>query len=419
MDSTTTTFRHYHDQDQPEQGLQAASTWLKQDHALMWYAFYAQQSHPLEALLAAKLAQSLDDNPERQAPRVKRIKDNLAKQAGDVIWTIRNLNQPIQQLLDNGIIANKDLMWAAQNAYDPKIKHAAQVLLQLEFMSFNVSVKQSKTYQPAKIIPGKSYSEYKDRVISLYAGMSMGCYFTLFAVYVGWIIWSLITVHRFPHFSLWLLLIMGAFAFVFKNGLEFLMDQSFNHRRGKKGEDEAAQLLQRHLNQDWTIFKNITLPNHKDDIDLVLCGPSGVYVIEVKAWCSECRVKDEQWQIKAKKGPWKAAKGQPHQQAKRNAVRLKKHLNQHNIDVKFVQPVVFWLPVLFDDEIGKRHTSLERQGTDPLLIKRHEVEAWCEQQRSQTINHSAGSCEQIMDVLNKLMPQSTQLTEAQNTSPST
>jgi hypothetical protein len=49
-----------------------------------------------------------------------------------------------------------------------------------------------------------------------------------------------------------------------------------NYRAGRAGEDRAAEQLRTVLDDCWTIYRNLQLPDRKDDLDLVLVGPGGV-----------------------------------------------------------------------------------------------------------------------------------------------
>jgi hypothetical protein len=87
--------------------------------------------------------------------------------------------------------------------------------------------------------------------------------------------------------------------------------------------------LRRSLDDRWTIFRNLQLPGHRDDIDLVLVGPDGVWAIEVKSYKNPLRLQGAQWEIQKKK--WQPLRENPTAQVTRNAARLKGYLEQYGI----------------------------------------------------------------------------------------
>ncbi len=56
-----------------------------------------------------------------------------------------------------------------------------------------------------------------------------------------------------------------------------------NYQAGREGEDSVVERMQEKLDDNWTIFRNLVLPGAHGDADIVLVGPSEVWLIEVKA----------------------------------------------------------------------------------------------------------------------------------------
>jgi len=57
---------------------------------------------------------------------------------------------------------------------------------------------------------------------------------------------------------------------------------SGRYYRGRAAEKNIAQLLHK-LPDDYTVFSNVRLGDHKGNLDFVVVGPGGVFILEVKA----------------------------------------------------------------------------------------------------------------------------------------
>ncbi|MBN2503427.1 MAG: NERD domain-containing protein [Anaerolineales bacterium] len=126
----------------------------------------------------------------------------------------------------------------------------------------------------------------------------------------------------------------GILAFVIVMGLMFLsmwvfdlvlnwIEKRFDkridaHRLGREGEDLVVQSIVQVLDGNWYMFRNINLPGrNKGDLDLVLVGPPGVWVLEVKNYTGTYRNIGDKWEYKAGK-KWKAMSKSPSTQATKN-----------------------------------------------------------------------------------------------------
>jgi hypothetical protein len=113
------------------------------------------------------------------------------------------------------------------------------------------------------------------------------------------------------------------------------------YRRGQDGEDKVVQLIIQALDGNWSLFRNINLPGqNKGDLDLVLIGPPGVWVLEVKNFSGMNRNTGETWEYKKNK-QWRKMAASPSRQAFKNALRLSNFLQADNLKV-FINAVVIW-----------------------------------------------------------------------------
>ena len=74
------------------------------------------------------------------------------------------------------------------------------------------------------------------------------------------------------------------------------MSRVRSYRAGRKGEAQVLDALRQSLDQHWTIYRGLQLPKRRDDLDLVLVGPAGVWVIQVKAFRQRVRVQNGHWE---------------------------------------------------------------------------------------------------------------------------
>jgi hypothetical protein len=126
-------------------------------------------------------------------------------------------------------------------------------------------------------------------------------------------------------------------------------DQVMNHldlriaryRQGQEGEEAVLESILQTLDGNWHLFRNITLPGFKKtDIDVVLVGPPGVWVLEVKPLAGEYRNIGDRWEYKAG-NRWRVSRANPSRQARRSAISLARFLKADNIR-QWVSEVVVW-----------------------------------------------------------------------------
>ena len=171
------------------------------------------------------------------------------------------------------------------------------------------------------------------------------------------------------------------------------------HRLGQEGEDNTVQLVVQALNGNWHVFRNLRLPGrNKGDLDIVLVGPPGVWVLEVKNFRGKYRNIGEQWEYLRGK-TWKNAKASPSRQASNNAVRLGNFLKADHLNV-FVNAVVVWAneesqlkvenPTTavwtynrIPDELGNiwQGEKLSKEEREKIIIKLTKL---CEEQKKQS-----------------------------------
>ncbi|HTX93175.1 MAG TPA: nuclease-related domain-containing protein [Anaerolineales bacterium] len=264
--------------------------------------------------------------------------------------------QPMGMLVETRQLSLKDFGYAAENAWGERVRQAAVALM---LVRLNQMVKEpAPSAGFVKVVSGgRSYAEWKQMQINFIQGSILGA--IIGATLIG-LIWSL-TLRSTGHPGLRLseavkspLGITTLIIAIFILGVEvlggFLFDrfvikkmdkQIDNYRQGQKGEERTIEVILQALDGNWSLFRNILLPGrNKADLDTVLVGPSGVWVLEIKNFTGEYRNIGEQWEYRGKKR-WNPYKKSPSRQAQNGAARLGNFLRADGID-QWVDSAVVW-----------------------------------------------------------------------------
>ena len=333
---------------------------------LEWAAQWAYSTKLKEAakLLLESLNHSSTEAEEEQPTVDTKAKDagieigiSLEK-AGSTLWPFAPYKgQLMGTLVEAKQLSLKDLGYAAENAWDERVRRAA---IALSLVRLDQAVKEpvpSAGFVHV-VSGGRSYSQRRESFYTLLQGTFFGLLIAL-AIYllsisfrsVGKSNPEAMTITEFvsrPGGILSLVLAVGILLFIVwlinfaaDKITKRLDDQIESHRRGQEGEDNAVQLIVQALDGNWHLFRNIVVPGiNKADLDLVLVGPPGVWALEVKNFRGEYRNTGETWEWKNGKN-WKAAKVNPSRQANNSAYRLKNFLKADHVNV-FVNSAVIW-----------------------------------------------------------------------------
>ena len=88
---------------------------------------------------------------------------------------------------------------------------------------------------------------------------------------------------------------------------------------GWQGEKSVAKLLSKTLSNDYYLINAVYLHDGGGDIDHIVLGPNGVFVLETKNWSGKMTCSGDDWQRLGKRNM-----GSPSRQVKRNAVKIKR-----------------------------------------------------------------------------------------------
>lgn len=88
---------------------------------------------------------------------------------------------------------------------------------------------------------------------------------------------------------------------------------------GWQGEKQVIKLLNSKLNNDYYLINTLSLRNGGGDIDQIVLGPNGLFVLETKNWSGNITCNGDEWQRDNKRH----IDSSPSRQLKRNIARIK------------------------------------------------------------------------------------------------
>ncbi|MDW7998242.1 MAG: nuclease-related domain-containing protein, partial [Thermodesulfovibrio sp.] len=163
----------------------------------------------------------------------------------------------------------------------------------------------------------------------------------------GGVLWIVFSVLGIIFQSAFLLCLGGL---IFVGILIFLIGGAYDSqvstfKAGLIGESTLKSALRNILSSDYTVYYNYPTPY--GDIDALVVGPTGVYVLEVKHHNGYIKATENGWKrVKVGRGGtvYAAPIGNPETQAKRNALYVKELLKQNGIATWVKHAVVLTNP---------------------------------------------------------------------------
>jgi hypothetical protein len=307
--------------------------------------------------------------------------DISIEEAQNIIWPFslppNCKGQPMGHLVNARQLVLKDLAYAIEKAWEKPVKQAATVLM-LQRLNQTLNEPPPST-GPLRIVSGgRTFAERKQLQLSLLLGMLLGA-ITLVPILLLYVlllpnldrvnvkllqtdfIKSLI-LFPFRHFELpqttiaikitaYVVIILitlipvALITWGFIRIMNYITDRMWekinNYRKGQEGENKVVEAIISNLDEEWALFRNISLPGRKkNDLDLILVGPPGVWVLEVKNFDGEYKNTGEDWEYRAG-NIWKSPKKSPSRQVQNNALTLSNFLKADGIK-QYVKPIVVW-----------------------------------------------------------------------------
>lgn len=134
----------------------------------------------------------------------------------------------------------------------------------------------------------------------------------------------------FFNYLLFALVFIGGFLAVYGNSIiEEGKQKGYSWEKGLEGENLVSNYLNT-LPKDYFVFNDVNLPGKGGNIDHIVIGPTGIYVIETKNYSGRYRIKGNQW-FYIKNGQYMEIKKNPGTQVRRNTVNLIDFLNERDI----------------------------------------------------------------------------------------
>jgi hypothetical protein len=96
---------------------------------------------------------------------------------------------------------------------------------------------------------------------------------------------------------------------------------------GLSGERQVAKLLGSKLSDDYYLLNDLYLRDGGGDIDHVVLGPNGIFVLETKNWKGTISSNGDEWQRVGKRN----FNASPSRQVKRNALRIKQIIENSGV----------------------------------------------------------------------------------------
>lgn len=159
---------------------------------------------------------------------------------------------------------------------------------------------------------------------------------------LNWLAWVIVGIGAL------LIFIVGYFVVIkpLEKLVSYIDSKVVSYKKGFEGEDRVVEALRESLDGTCHIFRNIHFNGRKEDIDIALVSPWGVFAIEVKNRSGTFEYSGPDFYEKRKGGYEAVADdSNPIKQARRNAAALKEFLDpdfNRNKEHAFVEPIVVW-----------------------------------------------------------------------------
>jgi len=162
-----------------------------------------------------------------------------------------------------------------------------------------------------------------------------------------------------------LLAILSVFAGIMI--LLYGMKEGYSWKKGLKGEKVVNRFLER-LPQDYFVFYDVKLPGSKGNIDHVVIGSNGIFVIETKNYSGKYDIIEDNWYRRRRYSTSRRKKlpKSPGKQAKFNAITLRNFLTK-NINTNKLKPWVHAIVVL----VGQKPKTVKTEYY--TVLQPHEV----------------------------------------------
>src|SRR3989344_720943 len=174
----------------------------------------------------------------------------------------------------------------------------------------------------------------------------------------------------------------------------FFLGSSLNYRSGIYGEQRTIEILQ-NLPDSYSLINDVNLPSGYGNIDHVVLGHNGIFVIETKNFEGQFRCEGDQWY--KYKDTWSKEYEQksPSKQVKRNALILKQYLTSKRI----LNQSLIWVEAIV--VLTHHNVSLDCNNPTVPILESQELCNYIQNNRAR-ITFSSPELEKIARVLKQL-----------------
>ena len=242
------------------------------------------------------MPESMDRTQSRPAPRVINVAVPItmtSKEAEQIQWQdtggrYSHLQGTLGELIASKAIYPSHLAYMVDRGETPMLREACRVLL-LRWLEAAPATGASVRRGP-EVVTGSSYAT-DQREESLAMAYATGAVFVSLFLTVGLVQSALGLIDKGTP---WPLAVFGLFFWMVVLGVPLglwlyrsIRGNLRKYRdfyRGQEAEEWFVDRLRASLDSRWTVFRNLQVPGKKSDLDVVLVGPVGIWVFEVKGY---------------------------------------------------------------------------------------------------------------------------------------
>ncbi len=195
------------------------------------------------------------------------------------------------------------------------------------------------------VVMGSAYLLHQEQRLRQLARLAQPAGYAMLALaFLGWLwlVWQ--SFRGATALPGWLLTFLGVatiLALLLPEAADRLHNEADNYVIGRLGEERLTTFLQENLDGRYTLFRNVLLPDGQGDIDAVLVGPHGVWVLEIKVYGGQHRTVGDIWYERAADGEWVKMSRNPTRQLQNNAERLRLFLKDCEVSAPVSERVVW------------------------------------------------------------------------------
>jgi hypothetical protein len=158
---------------------------------------------------------------------------------------------------------------------------------------------------------------------------------------------------------------------------------------GLEGEKRVVKLLSSTLSDDYYLLNGMHFCKGGEDVDHVVLGPNGVFVIETKNWSGAITCNGDSWQRHGKRNT-----GSPSEQAKKNAARIRRA-----VEASGKIPFSVWVEAIV--VFTNNNTDLHINNPTVLILKLHQLSNYITTHKNDSNRYTIQQLEQIRKEIQK------------------